>query len=34
VRGVAHLGKPVGHGALQRLVAALLDVPRAARGGA
>ena len=34
LRGVAHLAKPVGHGALRRLVAALLDVPRAAHGGA
>jgi two-component system, response regulator PdtaR len=34
LRGVPHLGKPVGHDALQRMLVALLDVPRAARDGA
>src|SRR3954462_10536878 len=33
LRGVPHLGKPVGHDALQRMLVALLDVPRAARSG-
>jgi hypothetical protein len=30
LRGVPHLGKPVGHDTLRRMLAALLDVPRAA----
>ena len=34
LRGVPHLAKPVGHDALQRMLVALLDVPRAARDGA
>ena len=34
LRGVPHLGKPVGHDTLRRMLAALLDVPRAAHGGA
>ena len=30
LRGVPHLGKPVGYDTLRRMLAALLDVPRAA----